>query len=90
MALRYLDLFCGAGGMSEGFSRAGFKPVAHIDIDEAACFTVKTRNAVQTKFRGIDLPTFYPLLLPQTWCLAKPTAMLGIHRGCLFGETPHP
>ena len=31
--LNYLDLFAGAGGLSEGFIRAGFNPVAHVDMD---------------------------------------------------------
>jgi DNA (cytosine-5)-methyltransferase 1 len=39
----YLDLFAGAGGLSEGFIRAGFEPVAHIEMNSAACFTLKTR-----------------------------------------------
>jgi DNA (cytosine-5)-methyltransferase 1 len=41
--IRYLDLFAGAGGLSEGFIRAGFEPVAHIEMNPAACFTLKTR-----------------------------------------------
>lgn len=41
--MKYIDLFAGAGGFSEGFIRAGFKPVAHVEIDSAACFTLKTR-----------------------------------------------
>lgn len=40
-----IDLFAGAGGFSEGFIRAGFKPVAHVEMDPAACFTLKTRAA---------------------------------------------
>ncbi len=43
--LRYLDLFAGAGGLSEGFTRAGFVPVSHVEIDTAACYTLKTRLA---------------------------------------------
>lgn len=43
--LRYLDLFAGAGGLSEGFIRAGFIPVSHVEMDAAACYTLKTRLA---------------------------------------------
>ncbi|NOR46487.1 MAG: DNA (cytosine-5-)-methyltransferase, partial [Methanosarcinaceae archaeon] len=43
--LRFLDLFAGAGGLSEGFIRAGYSPVAHVEVDSAACYTLKTRMA---------------------------------------------
>ena len=42
---RYLDLFAGAGGLSEGFVRAGYEPVAHVEMDVAACYSLKTRVA---------------------------------------------
>lgn len=41
--MRFIDLFAGAGGFAEGFKRAGFEPVALVESDPAACFTLKTR-----------------------------------------------
>ena len=43
--LNFIDLFAGASGMSEGFTNAGFNAVAHIEMNEEACFTIKTRAA---------------------------------------------
>ena len=45
MALNFIDLFAGAGGLSEGFIRAGFNPIAHVEMNKDACDTIKTRTA---------------------------------------------
>jgi len=43
--LNCLDLFAGAGGLSEGFRRCDFNIVAHVEKDRAASLTLKTREA---------------------------------------------
>jgi DNA (cytosine-5)-methyltransferase 1 len=39
-----VDLFCGAGGSSEGFGRAGFKVLAAVDLDEMAVRTYRLNH----------------------------------------------
>ena len=43
--LTFIDLFAGCGGLSEGFVQAGFDPLVHVEMDKAACYSLKTRMA---------------------------------------------
>lgn len=40
-ALKYIDLFCGAGGFSLGFDKSGFENIFSIDIQKDFCETYK-------------------------------------------------
>jgi len=43
--MNYIDLFAGAGGLSEGFIRHNFSPIAHVEMNKLACDTLTTRVA---------------------------------------------
>lgn len=44
-SLNYIDLFAGAGGLSEGFIKEGYNAIAHVEMNANACDTLRTRVA---------------------------------------------
>ena len=54
---KVLDLFCGCGGISEGFSLAGFEIVGGIDFNEYATITFK-HNFAKATVHNIDIIAF--------------------------------
>ncbi len=50
--LKVVDLFCGAGGLSEGFRQAGFQILAGADQDPDACATYATNFRSATAVCG--------------------------------------
>ena len=39
----FIDLFAGCGGLSEGFYRQNFIPLAHVEFNKSACATLRKR-----------------------------------------------
>ena len=56
--MNYIDLFAGAGGLSEGFIQAGFEPVAHIEMNKDASDTLKTRVCYHYLRENDDLGSY--------------------------------
>ena len=60
-----LDLFSGAGGLSEGFFRVGTTFVGHVEMDTYACKTLKTRTAYWNLKKLNKLDVYYDYLLKK-------------------------
>lgn len=60
--MNYIDLFAGAGGLSEGFIREGFTPIAHVEMSKEACDTLKTRLAFHHFNQKKQLQTYFSYL----------------------------
>lgn len=60
--MKFIDIFAGAGGLSEGFIRAGFEPVGHIEMDKNACMTIKTRMAYHNLKKNKNLNLYIDYL----------------------------
>ncbi|MBN3525177.1 DNA cytosine methyltransferase [Paenibacillus apiarius] len=61
----FIDLFAGAGGLSEGFMRQGYKPIAHIEMDRYAALTLKTRAAYHNLKNNDRLAIYHDYLLKK-------------------------
>ena len=62
MSYKFIDLFAGAGGLSEGFIRAGFTPIAHVEMNKDACDTLKTRTAFHYLKENNRIEEYYDYL----------------------------
>jgi len=60
-----LDLFSGAGGLSEGFFRTGATFVGHVEADKYACETLKTRTAYWNLKNQNKLGVYHDYLLKK-------------------------
>lgn len=56
--MNFIDLFAGAGGLSEGFIRNNFIPLAHVEINKYACATLKTRMGYYHLKKNDDLNVY--------------------------------
>ena len=63
--MNFIDLFAGAGGLSEGFVKAGFEPIAHIEMDKYACQSLKTRAAFHWLEKNGKLDVYEKYLLTK-------------------------
>lgn len=72
----FIDLFAGAGGLSEGFIQAGAKPMGFIDSDPDACMTIRTRQSYHLLKETGELGHYWRYLRNE------------INRDKLFGKIP--
>lgn len=58
----FIDLFAGAGGLSEGFVSEGFEPIAHVEMNNYASLTLKTRTCFYYLMEQNRLDIYYSYL----------------------------
>ena len=62
---KVIDLFAGAGGLSEGFIRAGCEMVGHIEMDKNECNTLVTRMLFHALVKKGKLSEYKKYLLKK-------------------------
>ncbi|HVZ97801.1 MAG TPA: DNA cytosine methyltransferase [Chitinophagaceae bacterium] len=90
--LNYIDLFAGAGGLSEGFIRKGFHPIAHVEMNKEACDTLRTRLAFHYFNQKKDLLPYYEYLQGKTsqdkfWSLVPDTLLQSVIHSVISAKT---
>lgn len=73
LGLTVADLFCGAGGLSAGFSAAGFEPKFALDLDRDSCATYEANFGIKPYNESIDARP------PEEWArlIGKVDVILG-------------
>lgn len=61
--MNFIDLFSGAGGLSEGFIDSDFSPIAHVEIDKHACKTIETRLVYHQLKKNGNMKAYYDYIL---------------------------
>lgn len=77
--IKVIDLFAGAGGFSEGFIRAGFDVVGHVEMDKKACKTLQTRM-VYHKLHELDRGDVYREYIQGVRTMDDIVAEFGLER----------
>lgn len=58
----FIDLFSGAGGLSEGFFDCNYNPIAHVEMNSYAADTLKTRSCYYYLKKINNLECYYEYL----------------------------
>ena len=74
--MRVLDLFCGSGGISQGFESAGFQIVGGIDFDPDSINTFKA-NFPYAKALCVDLLIFSDAEIKKEFTKLKIEVVVG-------------
>ncbi|HHX68882.1 MAG TPA: DNA cytosine methyltransferase [Gallicola sp.] len=60
--MNYIDLFAGAGGLSEGFIKTGYEAIAHVEMNHDAANTLRTRLSYYYLKKNKKINLYYKYL----------------------------